>query len=107
MSRFFYCAKASRKERTDDGRVVNKHPTVKPLALMEYLCKLVQPPEGGLLLDPFAGSGTTGLAAQRLEYDFVLIEKDLGSARVAQERCRIPLVRFPRHTRRHSKPDEE
>jgi site-specific DNA-methyltransferase (adenine-specific) len=60
-ARFFYCAKASRSERGKD----NTHPTVKPLALMRYLVRLVTPP-GGLVLDPFAGSGTTLLAA-RLE----------------------------------------
>jgi site-specific DNA-methyltransferase (adenine-specific) len=60
-ARFFYCAKASRSERGRD----NTHPTVKPLDLMRYLIRLVTPP-GGLVLDPFAGSGTTLLAA-RLE----------------------------------------
>ncbi len=59
-SRFFYVAKAPKSERV----VVNglAHPTVKPLALMRWLCRLVTPP-GGLVLDPFAGSGTTGEAA--------------------------------------------
>lgn len=89
-ARYFYTAKASPKEReegldvwrseeacpdaaNDDGSGqaprpadgsarVNVHPTVKPLALMEHLCKLVTPP-GGLILDPFLGSGTTGVAA--------------------------------------------
>jgi len=58
-SRFFYCAKASPKER---GKY-NKHPTVKPLELMRYLCRLTKTPTGGIVLDPFAGSGTTILAA--------------------------------------------
>lgn len=58
-SRFFYCAKASNAERGDG----NRHPTVKPLALMSWLCKLITPP-GGLILDPFVGSGTTALAAR-------------------------------------------
>jgi len=58
-ARFFYCAKASRKERGE----ANKHPTVKPLALMRYLVRLVTPP-GGLVLDPFAGSGSTLIAAR-------------------------------------------
>jgi hypothetical protein len=93
-TRFFYCAKVNKKERTDNGRVVNKHPTVKPLALMEYLCKLVRTPTGGIILDPFAGSGTTGLAARSVGCDFVLIEKELNSARVAQNRVQVPLVRF-------------
>ena len=56
-SRFFYCAKASKNERCG-----SLHPTVKPLALMRYLCRLVTPP-GGLILDPFLGSGTTAVAA--------------------------------------------
>jgi hypothetical protein len=60
-SRFFYCAKASASERGEG----NTHPTVKPLKLMEYLIKLITP-EGGTLLDPFAGSGTTLLAASNL-----------------------------------------
>lgn len=56
-SRFFYCSKASKKERCG-----SLHPTVKPLDLMRYLCRLVTPP-GGLILDPFLGSGTTAVAA--------------------------------------------
>ena len=56
--RYFYCPKASKKERGEG----NSHPTVKPLALMRYLCRLVTPP-GGTVLDPFMGSGTTVLAA--------------------------------------------
>jgi DNA modification methylase len=58
--RYFYCAKADASERRN-----SKHPTVKPLALMRYLCRLVCPP-GGIVLDPFCGSGTT-LEAARLE----------------------------------------
>jgi DNA modification methylase len=58
-ARFFYCAKASRSERGKD----NTHPTVKPIELMRYLIRLVNPP-GGIVLDPFAGSGTTLLAAR-------------------------------------------
>ena len=56
-ARFFYSAKASKADRAG-----SKHPTVKPLALMRYLCRLVTPP-GGTVLDPFAGSGTTLQAA--------------------------------------------
>jgi len=63
-SRFFYCAKASKSERGEG----NSHPTVKPPKLMEYLIKLAMPPENGLLLDPFAGSGSTLIAAQNLGY---------------------------------------
>lgn len=69
-ARFFYCAKASKKERNG-----SKHPTVKPLALMRYLCRLITPP-GGLILDPFAGSGTTGQAAKLEGFNYILIEKN-------------------------------
>ena len=51
----------------------NFHPTVKPIALMEYLCRLVTPP-GGTILDPFMGSGSTGIAALRLKFEFIGIE---------------------------------
>lgn len=59
-ARFFYCSKTGKKDRGEG----NKHPTVKPTALMQYLCRLVTPP-GGLILDPFCGSGSTGVAALR------------------------------------------
>ena len=59
--RFFYCAKASKSER-NAGTDSNNHPTVKPLALMRYLVKLVTP-LGGTVLDPFLGSGSTAVAA--------------------------------------------
>jgi len=103
-SRFFYCAKASKKERnagldnikektvtrmaTHGGgsgipskgmerfstKSKNSHPTVKPLALMEYLCKLTRTPTGGIVLDPFMGSGTTGMACVNTDRDFIGIE---------------------------------
>jgi site-specific DNA-methyltransferase (adenine-specific) len=60
-ARFFYCAKADATERRN-----SKHPTIKPVALMRYLVRLVTPP-GGVVLDPFAGSGTT-IEAARLEH---------------------------------------
>ena len=63
-ARFFYCAKPSKAER-NAGTNGNTHPTVKPITLMRYLCRLVTPP-GGTVLDPFTGSGTT-LAAALLE----------------------------------------
>jgi site-specific DNA-methyltransferase (adenine-specific) len=59
-ARYFYCAKAQRADR-DDG-ADNTHPTVKPTALMTWLCQLVTPP-GGVVLDPFCGSGSTGRGA--------------------------------------------
>lgn len=59
-SRFFYSAKASKADRGGDGNI---HATVKPVALMRYLCKLITPP-GGVVLDPFMGSGSTIVAAR-------------------------------------------
>lgn len=69
-ARFFYTAKADA-----DDRLGSKHPTVKPLDLMQYLVRLVTPP-GGLVLDPFAGTGTTGEAAFREGMRAVLIERE-------------------------------
>ncbi len=69
-SRFFYCAKASKSERA--GR---KHPTIKPLALMRYLVKLVCP-VGGVCLDPHGGSGTTGAACFLEDIQFIIIDND-------------------------------
>jgi len=84
-SRFFYCAKSSRSERTHNGKVDNKHPTVKPLALMRWLVKLITPP-GGSVLDPFAGSGSTLVAAELEGFDYLGIEQDPESHRTACER---------------------
>ena len=69
-ARFFYSAKASSVERGGTG-----HPTVKPIAVMRWLCRLIAPP-GAVLLDPFAGSGTTGLAAAAEGQRAVLIERE-------------------------------
>ena len=55
--------------------VQNHHPTVKPTDLMRYLCRLVTP-KGGVVLDPFAGSGTTGEAARREGFDCILLEAE-------------------------------
>jgi DNA modification methylase len=82
-SRFFYCAKASKSERGND----NHHPTVKPLALMEYLVKLISPPKDALLLDPFMGSGTTLLACKQLGIKCIGIELDESSCEIAAKRC--------------------
>ena len=54
--------------------VKNNHPTVKPLKLMEYLVKLVSTPTGDMLMDLFGGSGTTGLAAEKLGIKWTLID---------------------------------
>jgi SAM-dependent methyltransferase len=70
-ARFFYCAKASKRDRGES----NRHPTVKPTALMRYLCRLLTPP-GGLVLDPFTGSGSTGRGAVLEGFRFVGMELD-------------------------------
>lgn len=85
-SRFFYCAKANKKDRTNNGTVENKHPTVKPRALMEYLCRVVTPPGGGVILDPFMGSGSTGLGARATGNEFVGIELEEASYKTAKAR---------------------
>jgi DNA modification methylase len=69
VSRFFYSAKASKADRAGSS-----HPTVKPIALMQYLCRLVTPPKG-MVLDPFAGSGTTLEAAYREGFLAIGIEQ--------------------------------
>lgn len=114
-ARFFFAAKASRAERefgcehlparvTNEatppgsaganspragagrlGHVRNVHPTVKPLALMRYLCRLVTPP-AGIVIDPFAGSGTTGMAALLEGFRFMGLELDPYHVRIARAR---------------------
>lgn len=112
-ARFFYCAKASKADRNegcdalpdqpggmrsensgqhitrrdggDPGPVKNNHPTVKPTALMAYLCRLVTPPRG-IVLDPFMGSGSTGKAAIREGFQFIGIEREEAYFRIAQAR---------------------
>jgi site-specific DNA-methyltransferase (adenine-specific) len=81
-ARFFYCAKASKADRGEG----NSHPTVKPTKLMEYLINLVLP-NGGILVDPFCGSGTTGVAASRLGVHAILIDQDEKSCEIAAKRC--------------------
>jgi site-specific DNA-methyltransferase (adenine-specific) len=70
-ARFYYCAKTSKAERNG-----SKHPTVKPVSLMRYLCKLVTA-KGGVILDPFAGTGSTGQAAVEEGFNAILIERDV------------------------------
>lgn len=104
-ARFFYCAKASRADRNEGlqdpgpqfkrgatlrqventATTGNTHPTVKPTDLMAYLLRLVTPP-GGLSLDPFMGSGSTGKAAMREGFRFVGIELDADYLAVARAR---------------------
>lgn len=69
-ARFFYTAKASKYDRAGSA-----HPTVKPINLMRWLCRLVTPPRG-IILDPFAGSGTTGVAARLEGFDATLVERE-------------------------------
>lgn len=69
-ARFFYSSKASKADRAD-----SKHPTVKPISLMEWLCKMITPP-GGTILDPFAGTGTTAAAAFRAGFHSILVERE-------------------------------
>jgi len=109
--RFFYCAKASRVEREmglggmennakvgfnaslrgydgkvhGETRLKNHHPTVKPLALMRYLCRLITPP-GGIVLDLFMGSGTTGMACKAEGFEFIGIELDGEYHKIAEKR---------------------
>ena len=111
-ARFFYCAKASKADRdegceglaekeagikNDSGRGFsesdpmakimrrNHHPTVKPTALMRYLCRLVTPP-GGTVLDPFCGSGSTGKAALLEGFSFIGIEREAEYVEIAKAR---------------------
>ncbi|WP_207732390.1 DNA methyltransferase [Heliobacterium chlorum] len=64
----------------------NHHPTVKPVELMAWLIKLVTPP-GGIVLDPFGGSGSTAVAAKKNGFDFILIEREKDYAEVARARA--------------------
>jgi DNA modification methylase len=89
-SRFFYTAKASREERErglvgPNGKRLNLHPTVKPISLMRWLVRLVTP-SGGIVLDPFAGSGSTLCAAAAEGFRWVGIELDAAHAEVARFR---------------------
>lgn len=79
-SRFFYVAKVSPSERGD-----STHPTMKGIKLMRYLCRLVTPP-GGTVLDPFAGSGSTGLAALQEGFRFIGIEREAEYVEIARKR---------------------
>jgi len=120
-ARFFYCAKASKADRDEgcegldeinagigderpsgqsmqrldgrDARIVrNHHPTVKSTALMRYLCKLITPP-GGVILDCFMGSGSTGKAAALEGFDFIGIEQSAEYCEIAKRR--IDAVTLP------------
>jgi len=113
-SKFFYCAKGSRIERSigchdlywdldrnpitrdlweqlprDKRRRGNIHPTVHPVALLRWLCRLITPP-GGLVLDPFCGSGSTGVAAAKEGLRFIGIDRDACSIKIASARIPRP-----------------
>lgn len=81
-SRFFYCAKASPAERKN-----NKHPTIKAVALMEYLVTLVSA-ENHVVLDPFMGSGSTGVVCVKMGRKFIGIEKEEEYFEIAQRRLK-------------------
>ena len=86
-SRFFYCAKASRRERGEG----NNHPTVKPLSLIKYLITLVTPP-GGICLDPFEGSGTHALACKELGFNYIGFELNPEYCKMAEKRIESYLM---------------
>lgn len=81
-SRFFYCAKASKEDRGEG----NTHPTVKPVGLMRWLVRLVKDSGANLVLDPFAGSGTTGVACARESVPSVLIEREAQYVEIIRRR---------------------
>jgi len=115
-ARFFYCAKASRSERnaglegmeerdaskmsggeetradrlerglTNHSKMQNHHPTVKPIELMRYLVRLTKTPTGGVVLDPFTGSGTTGIACVLEGREFIGIEREPEYVEIAEKR---------------------
>ena len=79
--RYFYAPRATREERGE----YNDHPTPKPIALMRYLCR-VYAPKGGLVLDPFMGSGTTGIGALQEKCSFVGIDMSQHYVDIATQR---------------------
>lgn len=114
--RFFYSPKASRSERNaglegmdlrDNGQQYgtiqntpnpkhqNHHPTVKPIELMRYLVRLTKTPTGGVVLDPFTGSGTTGIACELEGREFIGIEREAEYVEIAEKRIahyRLPIL---------------
>ena len=91
VARYFYCPKTSKSEKGND----NTHPTVKPIKLMKYLCKLITP-KGGTVLDPFMGSGSTGIAAKDEGFEFIGIEREKEYFEIAEQRVSVasPLEEF-------------
>lgn len=78
---------AARKYGAVKAKKQNIHPTVKPVSLMRYLCKLITPPKG-IILDPFMGSGTTGMACKRDQFRFIGIELDKDYFKIAENRIK-------------------
>lgn len=117
LNRLFYTAKASQSERNEglygfedvsggsykfredgslDGTIPirkNFHPTVKPLDLMQYLCRLITP-RGGLVLEPFAGSGTTCIACKLERMNFIGMEIDADYVKIAEARIKAADVQY-------------
>ena len=93
-AKYFYCPKTSKSERHNSA-IKNTHPTVKPVELMKYLCRLITP-KGGTVLDPFMGSGSTGMAAKDEGFDFIGIEKEKEYYELAEARIKktAPLFDF-------------
>lgn len=89
-SRFFYVAKAPKRDKTAGGEVENTHPTVKNTELMRWLCRLITPP-GGVVLDPFMGSGSTGIAAWQEGFGFVGVEAEQNYYDIAFRRFELLL----------------
>ena len=83
-SRFYYIAKPSKKEK-NAGTTKNTHPTVKSVSLMRWLVRLITPP-GGVVLDPFCGSGSTGVACVEEGFEFVGIEQSSEYVKIAEDR---------------------
>ena len=90
-ARYFYSPKTNNSEKGEG----NTHPTVKPQELMKYLCRLVTP-KGGTVLDPFMGSGSTGMAAKDEGFKFIGIEKEKEYFEIAEKRIKSasPLMEF-------------
>lgn len=86
--------------------VKNHHPTVKPVSLMRWLCRLITPP-GGLVLDPFAGSGTTGIAAVSEGFDFVGVELDPDHHAIAMARIEHAAAVAPETNRADYEPPKK
>jgi site-specific DNA-methyltransferase (adenine-specific) len=86
-ARYFYCAKVSKTERGNG----NNHPTLKPTELMRYLCRLITP-KNGTVLDPFMGSGSTGLAAILEDFNFIGVELSEEYLEIAKNRIMLSQI---------------